>query len=194
MAMFFRSRRRVRTTFFFLVMSSYGMTEWIGPIHGRGRGGAEKRSERTRKYVSEHRRLRPGDRPRSGSRRPSFPLLPADTDSPLGTATAASIGAGALASNRQAPAVPEATVGADLLEPLDAESDLAAELTFHLELLVDDLAEAGALLVAELVDPGVGVDVGRAHHPGGGCRPHSIDALHRDNHPPFAYACYAPFP
>src|SRR5258708_5086027 len=137
------------------------MTGWIGLIRGRGRGGVEKRSERTRTYVSEHRRLRRGDRPCSGPRRPSFPLLPANTDSPLGTATAAGVGAGTLASNRQAATMPQTAIGADLLEPLDAESHLAAELALHLELLVYYLAEAAHLLVPVLCHPRVPVCVGR---------------------------------
>src|SRR5258708_34864883 len=78
--------------------------------------------------------------------------------------------------------MPQTAIGADLLEALDAESHLAAELALHLELLVDDLAEAGDLLVAELVNPRVRIDVGGAHHPGGRGWPDPVDVLHGDDH------------
>src|ERR1700730_17922934 len=110
--MFLRSRRRVRTTFFFFVI--YALFAFLAP----------------------------------------------HADGSLGTAPAAGVGPGALAPDRQATAVAKATVGTDLHQALDAESNLPAELALDLELLVDHLAQARHLFVAELADPGVGIDVG----------------------------------
>src|SRR5688572_15008266 len=49
----------------------------------------------------------------------------------------AGVGAGALAVHRQAPAVPDALVAADLDLALDVGGDLAAEVTLDLQVRVD---------------------------------------------------------
>src|ERR1700736_6756905 len=119
----------------------------------------------------------PGRRPRFCARgaayeRP-FSLLPLlagldlllTGDRALRTAAAARIGAGALSAHWKAAAVTAASVRADLGHALDVRGHLAPEVSFDEDFLrrghaVDDLAQASDLLLAEVLHPGVGVEVG----------------------------------
>src|SRR5260370_29322499 len=122
----------------------------------------------------------PGPRPRSCARdaayeRP-FSLLPSlagldlllARDRALGTAPAPRVGARALPADREAAAVAHAAVGTDLGQALDVRRDVAPEVALDEDLLarchtVDDLAQAGNLLLAEVLGPDVRVEVGRLH-------------------------------
>ena len=74
-------------------------------------------------------------------------LLAAHADGLLRAPAGARVGAGALAAHRQAAAVAQAAVGADLGETLDVERDLAAQVAFDaaLQLLGDDIAQLADL-------------------------------------------------
>jgi hypothetical protein len=61
------------------------------------------------------------------------------------------VGAGALAVDRQATAVPQALVAADLDLATDVGGDLAAEVTLHPEVLVDVVAQLQQVLVTEVL-------------------------------------------
>src|SRR5215208_1863265 len=69
------------------------------------------------------------------------------------------VGLGPLAVNRQAAPVAQATVGADLRQPLDVLRAVPAEVTLDLAGL-DGLAELHDLVVGQVLDVGVGVDPG----------------------------------
>src|SRR5476649_545082 len=98
---------------------------------------------------------------------PGFHLL-LTCDSALGAAATASVGAGALAANRQASAMPAATIGADLGHALDVCRHLAAKVALDEDLFrgghsIDDLAKPADLLFAEVFGPRIGADVGHLH-------------------------------
>src|SRR6266567_4531062 len=71
----------------------------------------------------------------------------------------ACVGAGALSVDRKSATMADATVGADLTKALDRLRAVATEVTFHLEVLVDVLAELRDLLVGQILDLGVGIEV-----------------------------------
>src|SRR5713226_5857325 len=66
---------------------------------------------------------------------------------------------GALAADRQALAVAEASVAAQVHQPLDVERDLAAQVAFHLEVLLDRLADAVDLVVGQVLRPPGRIDL-----------------------------------
>src|SRR5438270_1306413 len=72
----------------------------------------------------------------------------------------ARVGAGALAVDRQAPAVAQPLVAADLHLAADVGGHLAAEVTLHPEVLVDVVAQLQQVLVAEVAHPDVRADSG----------------------------------
>src|SRR5262245_19989898 len=71
----------------------------------------------------------------------------------------ARVGAGALPVDRQAIAVPQALLIADLHLALDVLRDLAAQVTFDLEVVVDVRAQPRDFLVGQVAHAGV------ARHP-----------------------------
>src|SRR6185503_4739908 len=70
----------------------------------------------------------------------------------------ASVGVGPLPAHRQALAVSDAPVAADVHEPLHAHRHLAPQVALDLVLALDDVAHAAGLVVAPGLDPFVGVD------------------------------------
>src|SRR5205807_2621598 len=93
-------------------------------------------------------------------------LLPADADGALGAPAAPCVGPGALPADGEPAAVAEAPVGPDLDQPFDVHRDLAPEIALDQDVLgrgqpVDDRAKPPDLLIAEILDPGVGADVGQ---------------------------------
>src|SRR2546423_3648163 len=93
------------------------------------------------------------------------------------------VGPGALPPHREAAAVPEAGVAADLHLPLDVLGDLPAEVTLDLEVGVDPRPQAGDLLLGQVPHPGVGRDLGgRADHLGAR-QPDPEDVGERDFEP-----------
>src|SRR6202043_675415 len=95
-------------------------------------------------------------------------------------AAGAGVGPGALATDRQAAAVAQPTVGPDLHQALDIERDLAAKLAFNLGFLVENVAEAADLLVVEVLDAHVRIDVGDRQDAARGVRTHPEDVGERD--------------
>src|ERR1700733_202870 len=63
------------------------------------------------------------------------------------------IGVGALAAHRQAAAVTQAAITAEIHQPLDVRRDLAAEVAFDDVVAVDDFAQLQYVLVAQLRHP-----------------------------------------
>ena len=78
----------------------------------------------------------------------------------LGSLAGAGIGLGALASHRQALAVADAAVAADLDEPLDVEGHVAAQVAFHVAVVVDILSQLGRVVLGEVPHADVGVHAG----------------------------------
>src|SRR4051812_13641407 len=74
------------------------------------------------------------------------------------------VGPGPLTADREAPAVTDPLVAADLHLALDVALHLTAEVTLHLEALVDPRAQPGDLLLGEVAHPGVGRDRDRLAH------------------------------
>src|SRR5580765_2873407 len=78
----------------------------------------------------------------------------------LRTLARARIRLGALPVHRQAAAMPQAPVSADVHEALDVHGVLAAERAFHLVLALDERAQLAGILVTERLDARVGVHAG----------------------------------
>src|SRR5690349_12025428 len=78
---------------------------------------------------------------------------------PARALAAARVGLGPLAAGREAAAVAQAAVGADLHQPFDVLRALAAKVSLHLALL-DRLTQADDLVLGQVFDQGVGVDLG----------------------------------
>src|SRR5262249_24982647 len=58
------------------------------------------------------------------------------------------------------PPVARAAVAADVHQPLDVDRDVAAQVALDLDVVGDHLADPDDLLLGEVLDPGVGPDVG----------------------------------
>src|SRR5215469_2780294 len=81
----------------------------------------------------------------------------------LGLALAGTcVGLGALAVYRQAAAVPDALVAADLDLPPDVTLDLAAQVTLDLVVRLDPVPQPDEFVVVDRVNAGVAADTGRA--------------------------------
>src|SRR5260221_905801 len=63
------------------------------------------------------------------------------------------IGVRTLAMHRQALAVAQAAIAAEVHQPLDVHRHLAAQVALDLVVAIDDLADADDLVIGELVDP-----------------------------------------
>ena len=70
------------------------------------------------------------------------------------------VGACALASNRQALAVPQAPIATDIAKPGDVLLNLAAELAFHHVLVIKQRGQLGQVVLREVASSLVGVDPG----------------------------------
>src|SRR5271170_6342144 len=71
----------------------------------------------------------------------------------------ASVGVGALATDRKAAAMTETTVGLNFNEALDVERDVLAEIAFDLALGFDDLTDAVQRVLVERAELREGVDI-----------------------------------
>src|SRR5215208_2204608 len=87
-------------------------------------------------------------------------LLPA-ADGLRRTLARAGVGTSALTVHRQAAAMTDAAVRADLAEALDRLRAVATEVALDLKVLVDVLAKPGDFLVREILDLRVGVQTER---------------------------------
>src|SRR5712692_3798345 len=79
------------------------------------------------------------------------------------------VGACPLSAHRQALAVPQSAVAPDLLEALDVQRDLAAQIALDREAAVDDLADLRDLRLGEVAHADRSVDARLLEH-GGRCR------------------------
>src|SRR5919198_5383700 len=61
--------------------------------------------------------------------------------------------------------MPDAAVGADLAEPLDRLRAVAAQIAFHLDVLVDVVAELRDLVLGEVANLRVGIEAERCSDP-----------------------------
>src|SRR5690606_34856152 len=87
----------------------------------------------------------------------------------------ARVGLRRLTAHGQAAAVTQAAVAADVHQPLDVWLDLATEVPVDFELAVDDLAQAADLGLGEVLDPGVGRDLGLAEDDAGARSADAVD-------------------
>src|SRR5262245_544757 len=80
------------------------------------------------------------------------------------TLARARVGARPLTAHRQVAPVPQATVAADLHQPLDIHRDLLAEIAFHAALLFEHAADLPDIVFGEILDPDVGAHARRTQH------------------------------
>src|SRR3954451_6356623 len=71
------------------------------------------------------------------------------------------VGMGALATHRQATAMPQAAVAGHVHQPLDVHRDFTAQVALNPVFAVDQLADAEDFLIRQLVDPAFLRDVQR---------------------------------
>ena len=77
----------------------------------------------------------------------------------------------------------KAAVRADLLEALDVERDLAAQVALDLVAPIDDLAQPVHLVLGQVADPGVAIDVGLDEDLLGSRQADAVDVGERDLDP-----------
>src|SRR6187549_254548 len=99
--------------------------------------------------------------------RPLLDLALAGDAHPARALAAARVGLRALAPHRQAAAVPQAPVGADLHQPFDVLGALATQVALDLAAL-DGLAQLHHLVLGEVLDARVRVDLGLGQNLVGG--------------------------
>jgi hypothetical protein len=88
---------------------------------------------------------------------------------------------GALAADRQALTVAQATVGRQVHEALDVDRDLAAQIALHSVVLVDRFADLKDFLVGQGVDAARGLDAHLAHDFARLGLANAVDVLERDH-------------
>src|SRR5437867_11381908 len=168
----------------------------------RASRAADEQPRSARRRPPRGRLVRHPPAPRPASSRPAEPRAPSlpsrvsSSPEPLGLrhrlfpaghglahATARPrVRARALASGRQALAVTETAIAADLLEPFDVQRDLAAEVALHRIAAIDDLADLGDLGLGEIadargeIDPRLLEDLARRR------RPDAVDVAQGDVH------------
>jgi hypothetical protein len=111
-------------------------------------------------------------------------MLPAHRTT-LRTFASAGIRVSSLTARRQSPAVAKAAIATEIHEPLDVHVDLAAQIAFHLEVLIDALANLLDVVLVKVVSALV---LGDARHLADLLRPvrtDPVDVLQR-NHCLFA--------
>src|SRR6266576_1782203 len=110
----------------------------------------------------------------------------------LGRALAgACVGAGALSVDGKPTAMTDASVGADLTKALDRLRAVATQVTFHLKVLVDVLAELRDLLVSQILDLCVGIQVQCAGDLARRRLPDAVDVRQPDLEPLLVRKIYA---
>ena len=70
------------------------------------------------------------------------------------------VGLGALTANRQATAMTQAAVAADLNQTLDVEADLTAQVTLYGVAVLDALTQLCCFFLSQILNAGVRVDTG----------------------------------
>src|SRR5690625_523135 len=89
------------------------------------------------------------------------------------------VGLARLATDGEAPAVAQATVGTDIHEPHDVQLDFTAKVAFDLVLGLDNAADAYYFILGKVLDPGIRVHVClfEDHARAGGA--HAVDVRQR---------------
>ena len=103
-------------------------------------------------------------------------------DGPTGALLGASVGMGTLAAHGQSPAVPGATIGADVHQALDVHRHLGPEAPLHLDRALDQLAQPGHLGVTQVAHPRVRTDPGVGQQLRAGRPADAKDVGQRDLH------------
>src|SRR3954454_6952975 len=98
----------------------------------------------------------------------------------LGPLAAPRVGLGALTAHRQATAVPQPLVAADLDLAADVGSDLATQVALELEARLEVVTQPDEVLVGQVTHADVGADPGRLQRLGGARAPHAEDVGERD--------------
>src|SRR5207244_2636791 len=101
-------------------------------------------------------------------------------DRPRRPLAGAGVGVGALAAHRQTAAVAQATIAAEIHQPLDVHGDLAPQVALDDVVPIDHFADLQHLLVGELRHAPLGRDADLVHDFLGLGRPDAIDVLERD--------------
>src|SRR5438067_1151946 len=89
------------------------------------------------------------------------------------------VGVRALPAHRQPLAVTDPAVGADVHQALDVHRDLPAVVALHLELALDELADARRLVLGPGLHALGRIDVGLGHDAAGRGPPDPVDVRHR---------------
>jgi hypothetical protein len=85
-------------------------------------------------------------------------LLTLDADGFARAFASACVGLGALAANRQATTVANATVATDFYQTLNRAVDFAAQITFDAKIALDDFTKTSGVGFAEVANTNAGVD------------------------------------
>ena len=97
-----------------------------------------------------------------------------------GALAGAGVGVGALPADRQAAAVAESLVTADVHLALDVLGDLTPEVTLDLELPIHERPDVGDLLIGEILHPGGRVDARALADKARGGTADAVDVGERD--------------
>src|SRR5579859_59778 len=92
------------------------------------------------------------------------------------------VGVGALTAHRQAAAMTQAAIAAEIHQPLDVDTGLAAKVALDDVVAVDDFADLQHFLVAELADATILGDFHLLDDLSGARRADAMDVLQRDQH------------
>src|SRR5690606_32126576 len=103
-------------------------------------------------------------------------------DGALRTLAGTGVGLGALTADRKTATVTEALVGADLDLAADVCGDLPAQVTLHLVVAFDVVAQCDELLVGEVLDADRLVDLGRLEDLDGAGAADAVDVGEGDHH------------
>src|SRR5690625_6892047 len=123
---------------------------------------------------------RRGQDQRGGDGAPGSAALLLARDGALGALASTCVGLGALPVHRQAAAMPQALVAADLHLAADVGRDLAPQITLGAVVLLDVIAQLDELLVGQLAHALVTGDAGRGDRLLGAGAPHSEDVRQGD--------------
>ncbi len=88
----------------------------------------------------------------------------------------AGVGGRALAPNRQTTSVAQTAVGLDVLQPLEVQAALAAQIALHEVIaLLYDVNDFGQVVLVEVLGTGSGIDAGFRDNLRGDFRPDAVD-------------------
>src|SRR6516225_640640 len=94
----------------------------------------------------------------------------------------ARVGMSTLAAHRQSAAMAQASIAAEIHQPLDIDTGLPAEIAFHDKVTVDHFADLKDLLVGQLADTTLLWDLDLLDDVGRNPRTDAMDVLERDYH------------